>query len=141
MTKLKKKTLYFLCTGNACRSQIAEGWGKALLSDSWNVYSAGIEAHGLNKEAVRVMKEVGIDVSKQKSELINLDLLNETDLVVTLCGDARDHCPTIPPHIKHEHWGFPDPAKQKGTKEEIDAAFTTVRDAIKERIVLFKQKG
>lgn len=105
---MENKIIYFLCTGNSCRSQMAEGWAKQYLGDEWKVYSAGIEAHGLNPNAVKAMKEVGIDISNQTSDIIDSDILNNADLVVTLCGDAADKCPMTPPHVKREHWGFDD---------------------------------
>lgn len=82
-----KENNLFLCTGNSCRSQMAEGWGRKYLGDKWNVYSAGIEAHGLNPNAVKAMKEAGIDISNQTSDIIDPDILNNADFVVTLCGD------------------------------------------------------
>lgn len=85
---MSKKTIYFLCTGNSCRSQMAEGWAKKHLGDEWNVYSAGIEAHGLNPNAVKAMREAGIDISEQTSDIIDPDILHNADLVITLCGDA-----------------------------------------------------
>ena len=93
---MNKKTLYFLCTGNSCRSQIAEGFGKQILGESFDVYSAGIEAHGLNPKAVKAMNEVGVDISGQTSELIDPEILNNADYVITLCGDANDNCPVTP---------------------------------------------
>src|SRR5690625_2536319 len=136
---MSKKTIYFLCTGNSCRSQMAEGWAKKYLGDEWDVYSAGIEAHGLNPNAVKAMNESGVDISKQKSETIDMDILNNATLAVTLCGDAADRCPVTPPHVKREHWGFDDPAKAEGTEEEKWEFFQRVRDEIKERIVRFKE--
>lgn len=97
---MSKKTIYFLCTGNSCRSQMAEGWAKKYLGEEWNVYSAGIEAHGLNPSAVKAMKEADIDISSQTSDIIDTEILNNADLVVTLCGDAADKCPMTPPHVK-----------------------------------------
>ncbi|UNK16110.1 arsenate reductase (thioredoxin) [Paenibacillus sp. N3/727] len=138
---MEKKTLYFLCTGNSCRSQMAEGWAKKHLGDDWNVYSAGIEAHGLNPNAVKAMNEVGIDISNQKSDIIDPQLLNTSDLVVTLCGDAADRCPMTPSHVRREHWGFDDPAKAQGTNEERWAVFQRVRDQIGERIQKFAETG
>lgn len=85
---MSKKTIYFLCTGNSCRAQMAEGWAKKHLGDEWNVYSAGIEAHGLNPNAVKAMREAGIDISEQTSDIIDPDILHNADLVITLCGDA-----------------------------------------------------
>lgn len=138
---MTKKSIYFLCTGNSCRSQMAEGWAKRFLADEWNVYSAGIEAHGLNPNAVKAMKEVGIDISNQTSDTIDRVLLNNADFVVTLCGDAADKCPTTPPHVKRAHWGFEDPAKAVGTEEEKWAFFQRVRDEIAERIKKFRETG
>lgn len=127
---MSKKILYFLCTGNSCRSQMAEGWGKKYLGNDWEVFSAGIETHGVNPKAVQAMHEVGIDISQQTSDLIDLNILNEATLVVTLCGDAKDNCPVIPPHVQHEHWGFDDPPRAVGTDAEKWAVFQRVRDEI-----------
>ncbi|TWT00540.1 arsenate reductase (thioredoxin) [Planomicrobium sp. CPCC 101079] len=138
---MAKKTLYFLCTGNSCRSQMAEGWGKEILGDEWQVLSAGIEAHGLNPNAVKAMNEVEIDISNQTSDIIDNDILNNADFVVTLCGDAADKCPMTPPHVRREHWGFPDPAKAEGTEEEKWTVFQNVRDAIGSRIKQFAETG
>lgn len=138
---MTKKTLYFLCTGNSCRSQMAEGWGKEILGDEWQVLSAGIEAHGLNPNAVKAMNEVGIDISGQTSDIIDLNILNNADFVVTLCGDAADKCPMTPPHVKRDHWGFVDPAKAEGTDEEKWTIFQNVRDEIGERIRQFAETG
>ncbi|MFE4706592.1 arsenate reductase (thioredoxin) [Peribacillus simplex] len=138
---MAKKTLYFLCTGNSCRSQMAEAWGKKYLGNEWQVLSAGIEAHGLNPKAVKAMNEVGLDISNQTSDIIDADILNNADFVVTLCGDAADNCPMTPPHVEREHWGFDDPAKAEGTDEEIWAAFQRVRDEIGERISRFSKTG
>ncbi|MED4071253.1 arsenate reductase (thioredoxin) [Priestia endophytica] len=138
---MSKKTIYFLCTGNSCRSQMAEGWGNKYLGESWNVYSAGIEAHGLNPNAVKAMKEVDVDISNQTSDIIDKSILNSADLVVTLCGDAADKCPMTPSNVKREHWGFDDPAKAEGTDEEKWAFFQRVRDEIEERIEKFSKEG
>ncbi|AMA62289.1 arsenate reductase (thioredoxin) [Kurthia gibsonii] len=134
------KILYFLCTGNSCRSQIAEGFAKKLLPTDWTVKSAGIEAHGLNPKAVKAMQEVQIDITTQTSDVIDPQILNQATLVVTLCGDAADKCPVTPPHVKREHWGFTDPAKATGTEEEKWAVFQEVRDAIQKRIQDFVEK-
>ena len=138
---MKKKILYFLCTGNSCRSQMAEGFGKKYLNDQFEVYSAGIEAHGLNPNAVKAMAEVDIDISNHTSDIIDMERLNQADFVVTLCGDANDKCPMTPPHVKRDHWGFDDPAKGEGTEEEKWATFQRVRDAIEERIKQFAKTG
>lgn len=134
------KILYFLCTGNSCRSQMAEGFAKKLLPTDWTVKSAGIEAHGLNPKAVKAMQEVQIDITTQTSDVIDPQILNQATLVVTLCGDAADKCPVTPPHVKREHWGFTDPAKATGIEEEKWAVFQEVRDAIQKRIQDFVEK-
>lgn len=134
---MTKKILYFLCTGNSCRSQMADGWAQKLLPEDWEVYSAGIETHGVNPNAIKAMNEVGIDISHHTSDLINQDILNKATLVVTLCGDAADKCPMTPPSVRREHWGFEDPAKATGTDEEKWAVFQQVRDAIGARIEQF----
>ena len=103
--------------------------------------SAGIEAHGLNPNAVKAMKEGGLDISNQTSDIIVPEILNNADLVVTLCGDAADKCPVTPPKVKRVHWGFDDPAKAVGTEEEKWAIFQRVRDEIGERIQRFAETG
>lgn len=138
---MAKKIIYFLCTGNSCRSQMAEGWAKKILGDEWEVKSAGIEAHGLNPKAVQAMKEISIDISDQTSDIIDPEILNNADLAVTLCGDAADKCPMTPPQVRREHWGFDDPAKAEGTEEEKWQVFQRVRDQIGERIKQFAETG
>jgi len=110
---------------------MAEGWAKKLLGDEWEVYSAGIEAHGVNPNAIKAMNEVGIDLSNQTSDIIDLDILNRATLAVTLCGDAADKCPITPSHVGREHWGFDDPAGKAWSE------FQRVRDEIGERIKVF----
>jgi thioredoxin type arsenate reductase len=135
---MNKKLVYFLCTGNSCRSQMADGFLKALGKDEFEVKSAGLEAHGLNPRAVRVMKEAGIDISGHTSDVIDPELLNRADMVITLCGHADEHCPAIMnPEVVKWHWGFDDPAKATGTEDEILEKFRQVRDAIKARIQQF----
>ncbi|MEF2967145.1 arsenate reductase (thioredoxin) [Paenibacillus sp. M1] len=137
-----KPLVYFLCTGNSCRSQIADGFLNALSGEKYEVKSAGLEAHGLNPRAVQVMKEVGIDISGNSSDVIDPEILNRATYVITLCGHADEHCPVIMnPNVIKWHWGFDDPAKATGTEEEIMAQFRNVRDAIKSRIDLFIGQG
>ncbi|MFS0728291.1 arsenate reductase (thioredoxin) [Paenibacillus sp. 1P07SE] len=138
---MNKKIVYFLCTGNSCRSQMAEGFGHQHLGEDYDVYSAGIEAHGLNPKAVKAMAEKGIDISKQTSDIIDPEILNKADVVITLCGDANDKCPMTPPHVTRYHWGFDDPAKATGTEEEKWAVFQRVRDQIDARIQRFAAEG
>ena len=132
-----KKSILFLCTGNSCRSQIAEGYGKQYLSHC-KISSAGTEAHGINPNAVKTMQAVGIDISKQQSTKINLSKLSKFDLIITLCGDANDQCIMLNNDIEHIHWDIKDPAKIKGTKDEILNGFTKVRDEILEKIITIK---
>ncbi|MGN7454831.1 arsenate reductase (thioredoxin) [Paenibacillus pasadenensis] len=138
----KKPLVYFLCTGNSCRSQIADGFLNALGSDKYEVKSAGLEAHGLNPHAVQVMQEAGVDISKNTSDVIDPDILNRADYVITLCGHADEHCPVISnKNVTKWHWGFDDPAKATGTEDEIMNQFRTVRDSIKSRIEQFVKEG
>ncbi|RXZ83198.1 arsenate reductase (thioredoxin) [Paenibacillaceae bacterium] len=135
---MTKPLVYFLCTGNSCRSQMADGFLRALGSDKYEVRSAGLEAHGLNPRAIQVMSEAGIDISSHSSDVIDPELLNRAHYVITLCGHADEHCPVIMnKNVIKWHWGFDDPAKATGTEEEILDQFRAVRDAIKQRIEQF----
>ncbi|MEB1806144.1 MAG: arsenate reductase (thioredoxin) [Bacillaceae bacterium] len=138
---MSKPIIYFLCTGNSCRSQMAEGFGKKYLGDKWEVYSAGIEAHGVNPNAIKAMKEIDVDITSQTSDIIDPEILNKADMIVTLCGHANDVCPATPPNRERVHWGFDDPAKAEGTEEEKWAFFQRVRDEIGERIKTFAETG
>lgn len=138
----KKSLIYFLCTGNSCRSQMAEGFMRALGSDRFEVKSAGLEAHGLNPRAVHVMKEAGVDISTHQSDVMDPEILNHADYVITLCGHADEHCPVISnSNVIKWHWGFQDPAKAIGTEEEMMESFRNVRDSIKGRIEHFIKCG
>ena len=131
---MSKKKLLFLCTGNSCRSQMAEGWARALKGDIFEVYSAGIETHGLNMNAVKVMKESGLDISNHKSQNITEFLDKGIDYVVTVCSHAHETCPIFPGRAKVIHKGFDDPpalAKEKNTEEEKLDCYRKVRDEIK----------
>ncbi|WP_395319168.1 arsenate reductase (thioredoxin) [Fructilactobacillus frigidiflavus] len=128
------KKIYFLCTGNSCRSQMAEGFAKKYFSEDWEIRSAGIETHGVNPLAIKVMEEAGIDISENHSDLINNDYLNSCDMVVTLCGDAKDKCPMTPANVKRIHWPLNDPAQAVGDEKEIIETFRNIRDEI-ERLV------
>lgn len=136
-----KQRVLFLCTGNSCRSQMAEGWLRHLGGDRYEVYSAGIEAHGKNPRAIAVMMAAGVDISNQASEVLDPTLLDRLDLLVTVCGHADEHCPVVPVQCEKRHWPFDDPAKATGTEEEIMAEFRRVRDQIRERIRLFINCG
>jgi len=139
---MEKKLVYFLCTGNSCRSQIADGFLNALGNDRYEVHSAGLEAHGLNPRAVQVMNDAGIDISQNSSTVIDPEILNRANYVITLCGHADEHCPVVSnPNVVKWHWGFDDPAKATGTEDEIMEQFRNVRDAIKNRIEKFIHEG
>ena len=123
--------ILFLCTGNSCRSQMAEGWARHLKGDQIEPYSAGIEAHGLNPDAVRVMAEAGVDVSGQRSKLVSELSGADFDYVVTVCDNAREACPLFPGHAKVVHVGFDDPPRLAAgakTEDERLAPFRRVRD-------------
>ncbi len=130
----KPLKLMFICTGNSCRSQMAEGFARALGGDRVEVYSAGTQPRGLDARAVAVMAEVGIDISHQTSKLIDAELLEQMDLAVTLCGDVLETCPVIPGHVRHLHWGLPDPARVTGTEDMVMNAFRSVRDEIRRQV-------
>lgn len=124
----------FLCTGNSCRSQMAEGWAKAIKSDTIDAYSAGIETHGLNPNAVKVMAEVGIDITNQQSQNINEFTEIDFDYVVTVCGHAHETCPIFPRNATVIHHGFDDPpqlAKAFEDPEKQLNCYRQVRDAIR----------
>lgn len=125
--------ILFLCTGNSCRSQIAEGWAKQFAPVDWTVESAGIEAHGKNPRAIAAMRESGIDISRQESTRVDDAMINAASVVVTVCGHADEHCPVVPPATLKEHWPLNDPAKATGTEEEIMAVFRATRDNIRVR--------
>ncbi|MCM0583283.1 arsenate reductase (thioredoxin) [Weissella diestrammenae] len=123
--------LYFLCTGNACRSQMAEGFAKKYAPSDWHIKSAGVEQHGLNPIAVTVMAEAGIDISANTSDLIDNHFLASSQYVITLCGDAKDKCPMTPTSVSRYHWPLADPAQATGSNDEIQNVFRTTRDEIK----------
>ncbi len=129
-----KKGVLFLCTGNSCRSQMAEGFVKKMLSKDLNIFSAGLEPKGIHPMAVKVMQEIGLDISCQKSKNISEIPIGEIDIVITLCGDAAERCPVFPGKVKRIHWELEDPAKAQGSKEEIIKIFQKVRDKIKSHI-------
>jgi arsenate reductase len=127
-----KKNILVLCTGNSCRSQIAEGYLRYFHGDSAHVYSAGIETHGLNPIAISTMKEDGIDISTHTSNHIDEYLHIPFDLILTVCDHASEGCPIFPGNARRVHHNFNDPAKAIGTQEEIMAEFKRVREEIKE---------
>lgn len=130
-----KPLILFLCTGNSCRSQMAEGWARRLGGDRIEASSAGIEVHGQNPRAIQVMKESGVDIGSQQSRRLTPEMLAKADWVVTVCGHADEHCPALPAGIKKLHWPLSDPAKARGTEHEIMAAFRASRDEVRQRVV------
>jgi arsenate reductase len=125
------KRILVLCTGNSCRSQIAEGYLKSFAKDKAAVYSAGIETHGVNPRAVQTMKEDGIDISHHTSNNIDEYRNIDFDFVITVCDNAKERCPLLPSKAKQFHHNFPDPAKAKGSENEIMHQFRNVREEIK----------
>lgn len=125
------KKILVLCTGNSCRSQIAEGYLKQFAGNQAEVFSAGIEVHGVNPRAVATMKEDGIDISGQTSNHIDEYRNIDFDFVITVCDHAREHCPFFPTDAKRFHHNFPDPAKVTGSEALIRQQFREVRDAIR----------
>lgn len=120
-----------LCTGNSCRSQIAEGFLRHFAGSRAEVYSAGIETHGVNPKAIQVMAEAGIDISSHTSNHVNEYAAIDFDYLITVCDNAKESCPYFPSRAKKLHYNFPDPAKATGTEEEVMNEFRRVRDLIK----------
>jgi arsenate reductase len=131
------KKILVLCTGNSCRSQITEGYLRHFAGDKAEIYSAGIETHGVNPRAIATMKEDGIDISAHTSNNLNEYIDIQFDFIITVCDNAKENCPYFPGSAKRFHQNFPDPAKAKGTKEEIIAEFARVRDQIKAYSIAF----
>lgn len=136
-----KKKILVLCTGNSCRSQIAEGYLRHFAGDKAEVYSAGVETHGVNPDAIEVMKEDGIDISGHTSNNVDEYRDIDFDFVITVCDNARERCPYIPTKAVKFHQNFPDPAKAQGTKAEIKAEFIRVRDMIKDYCKQFVEEN
>lgn len=132
-----KKKILVLCTGNSCRSQIAEGYLKYFAKDKAEIYSAGIETHGLNPKAIETMSEDGIDISNHTSNNINEYQHIEFDYVITVCDHAKENCPYFPSKSERLHQNFQDPAKASGTEDEVKQEFRKVRDQIKKYCDLF----
>lgn len=136
-----RKRVLILCTGNSCRSQIAEGYITFFAGDKAEVYSAGIETHGVNPKAIAVMKEDGIDISHHTSNNVNEYLHMNLDYVITVCDNANERCPVFPSSAKKFHQNFPDPAKATGTSEEVMNEFRRVRDMIKNYCKAFVEEN
>lgn len=138
------KKILVLCTGNSCRSQIAEGYLRHFANGNAEVYSAGVETHGVNPKAIAIMQEDGIDISNHTSNNIDEYRNIDFDFVITVCDNAKERCPFFPTKAKKFHHNFSDPAKATGTDEEINEQFRQVRQQIKEyceRFVAENLKG
>ncbi len=139
------KKVMFLCTGNACRSQMAEGFAREFGKGVIEPFSAGLIAAGVHPRTIAVMKEIGIDISGQRSKTIDEKLLMTMDAVITLCGNAEEACPRTPPNILRLHWPINDPVGTRGGEKKIMTEFRRARDEIRARVEQFifevKTKG
>lgn len=127
----------FLCTGNSCRSQMAEGFAREFGTGLIEPHSAGLIPSRVNKYAIKVMRETGIDITSQRPKAIDEELLHQMDVVITLCGHAEQMCPMTPPHIKRLHWPVDDPVGTVGSEDHILSEFRRARDEIREKIEKF----
>ena len=130
----RKARVLFLCTGNSCRSQMAEGYANKIGKDWIEAKSAGIKAYGISPRAISIMLEDGVDISSQESAIVSSEMLEWADLLVSVCGYADENCPVVPYHVRKKHWPLDDPAKAKGSQDEITQAFRSTRDEVKRRI-------
>ena len=126
--------IMFMCTGNSCRSQMAEGFARASGQGLVEPYSAGVMPSEVHPKTVQVMKETGVDISNQRSKGIDESLLNTMDIIITLCSSAEAMCPMTPPRIKRMHWSIDDPKSATGTEEDVLNAFRRAREEIKKKI-------
>jgi len=131
----EKKRVLFLCTGNSCRSQMAEGFARELGANLLEPLSAGVEPRGVDERTVQVMAEDDVDISDQASTPLTEELLGEIDMVITLCDHAQEQCPALPATVTHYHWSLEDPAQATGSEKEILATFRASRDEIKDRVL------
>jgi len=134
------KNILVLCTGNSCRSQIAEGFLRHYAGEKANVYSAGVETHGVNPRAISIMNEAGIDISNHTSNHVDEYANIAFDFIITVCDNAKERCPYFPSNAERFHYNFPDPAKAVGTEEEILNEFRAVRELIDNYCKDFVQK-
>ncbi|MEO6303528.1 MAG: arsenate reductase ArsC [Bacteroidia bacterium] len=136
-----KKRILVLCTGNSCRSQIAHGYLKKFAKEKADVYSAGIETHGVNPRAIDIMKEDGLDISGHTSNNVNEYKDVDFDFVITVCDNAKESCPYFQSEALKFHQNFPDPSKHKGFDDEIEGEFRKVREMIKDYCQLFVKEN
>ena len=135
------KRILVLCTGNSCRSQIAEGYLRHFGGEQIEVFSAGIETHGVNPRAIQTMKEDGIDISGHTSNNVLEYTDVDFDFVITVCDHAKEVCPYYPSNAQKFHYNFPDPAKASGTEDEIDRSFVEVREMVKKYCLQFVKEN
>lgn len=133
------KNILVLCTGNSCRSQLAEGYLRFFANGKAEVYSAGVETHGVNPRAVKIMAEDGLDISSHSSNHVDEYAGIDFDYIITVCDHAKERCPYFPSKAKRFHHNFPDPAKAVGTEDEIMAEFRAVREMVKKYCANFIQ--
>ena len=138
-TKKEKLNVLFLCTGNSCRSQMAEGWTRHLKSDCIEAFSAGVDPHRVNKRAIAIMAEAGVDISSHTSNHLDDYSMLDFDYVITVCDNAREHCPLYPKKTKMIHHKFDDPSFVVGTEEQITAEFRRTRDEIRDFVAAMPQ--
>ena len=131
---MNRKRVLFLCTGNSCRSQMAEGFLRHMAGDKFEVFSAGVKPTQVNPLAIKVMAEVGVDISKHRSKSAMEFLDQKFDYVITVCDNAKQTCPVFPGHYEKMHWSLEDPAEAQGNEEERVAIFRRIRDEIEQRI-------
>jgi arsenate reductase len=128
------KNILFVCTGNSCRSQMAEGFGRALSNGKFEIKSAGTAPVGVLPMTVKIMQEAGIDISGHTSDLLTAGMIQWADYVITLCNSARDNCPVIPPDKIHYHWDIENPDRYYSSEEARNRGFAEARDEIKTRV-------
>ena len=134
------KKVLFLCTGNSARSQMAEGFLKYMAGDRFEVYSAGVKPTAVNPLAIKVMAEIGIDISKHRSKSVMEFIDQSFDYVITVCGNAQKTCPVFPGEHEKIHWDLEDPAAAEGSEEKKIVVFRKIRDEIKKNILAFINK-
>lgn len=135
-----KQKILVLCTGNSCRSQMAEGYLRHLAGDRFEVTSAGLEPSVVNPNAIKVMQEDGVDISSHTSKDVVQFIGQQFDYIITVCDNAREHCPYFPGQAERIHWSFEDPAQAVGSEEEVLDVFRQVRDKIKSTLKQFIQE-
>ncbi len=132
-----KKKILVLCTGNSCRSQMAEGYFRHLAGQRFDVFSAGLEPSIVNPKAIKVMQEDGIDISSHTSKDVDRFIGQQFDYIITVCDNAKERCPFFPGQAERIHWSFEDPAAAQGTEAEVLSVFRKVRNQIKAKITQF----